>query len=558
MEESDGQQGLYRSEYEHDACGVGLVADLGGKASHAIVEAGLTVLKRLMHRGATGNDPETGDGAGLLLQIPKAFFRKVLSRAETPRRREDEVFGVGMFFGGEGEEEKIETIVKQNGCGVLAWREVPTNPDAIGRDARAVMPRIRQLFIDCADEAVLYKIRREIEAATESTYICSLSSRTIVYKGLLLAPQVERFYPDLADPLFTSAIALVHQRYSTNTFPTWDLAHPFRMLAHNGEINTIKGNLNALKVRGLDIASRRQSDSASLDNVFELLVNSGRDLPHAMLMLMPQAWGAKYHMSHDVRGFFEYHSALMEPWDGPAAVAFTDGVTAGAALDRNGLRPARWTLTKDGLFVLASETGVLDIAPERVARHGRLRPGSMVYLDIPNHRLMEDAEIKNFYARRQPYRRWVKENRIDIHGLFSEIVPSAATQDLAENLRRFGVTDEDLNLIIRPMAETGQEPVGSMGNDAALACLSEKRRSLFDFFHQLFAQVTNPPIDPIREELVMSLMTYIGNRGDILTETPEHARLIKLKRPVLTDDELERIKKAAPDLFPTATLSLGY
>ena len=556
--ESDGQQGLYRSEYEHDACGVGLVADLNGTPSHAIVEAGLTVLKRLMHRGATGNDPETGDGAGLLLQIPKAFFRKVLSRAETPRRREDEVFGVGMFFGGEGEEEKIETIVKQNGCGVLAWREVPTNPDAIGRDARAVMPRIRQLFIDCADEAVLYKIRRDIEAMTESTYICSLSSRTNVYKGLLLTPQVERFYPDLADPLFASAIALVHQRYSTNTFPTWDLAHPFRMLAHNGEINTIKGNLNALKVRGLDIASRRQSDSASLDNVFELLVNSGRDLPHAMLMLMPQAWGAKYHMGHDVRGFFEYHSALMEPWDGPAAVAFTDGVTAGAALDRNGLRPARWTLTKDGLFVLASETGVLDIAPERVARHGRLRPGSMVYLDIPNHRLMEDAEIKNFYARRQPYRRWVKENRIDIHGLFSEIVPSAATQDLAENLRRFGVTDEDLNLIIRPMAETGQEPVGSMGNDAALACLSEKRRSLFDFFHQLFAQVTNPPIDPIREELVMSLMTYIGNRGDILTETPEHARLIKLKRPVLTDDELERIKKAAPDLFPTATLSLGY
>ena len=550
MEESDGQQGLYRSEYEHDACGVGLVADLGGKASHAIVEAGLTVLKRLMHRGATGNDHETGDGAGLLLQIPKAFFRKALSL--------DGDFGVGMLFGGVGEEAAIEAVVKQNGCGVLAWREVPTNPGAIGRDARAVMPRIRQLFIDCADEAVLYKIRREIEKTTENTYVCSLSSRTIVYKGLLLAPQVERFYPDLADPLFASAIALVHQRYSTNTFPTWDLAHPFRMLAHNGEINTIKGNLNALKVRGLDIASRRQSDSASLDNVFELLVNSGRDLPHAMLMLMPQAWGAKYHMGHDVRGFFEYHSALMEPWDGPAAVAFTDGVTAGAALDRNGLRPARWTLTKDGLFVLASETGVLDIAPERVARHGRLRPGSMVYLDIPNHRLMEDAEIKNFYARRQPYRRWVKENRIDIHGLFSEIVPSAATQDLAENLRRFGVTDEDLNLIIRPMAETGQEPVGSMGNDAALACLSEKRRSLFDFFHQLFAQVTNPPIDPIREELVMSLMTYIGNRGDILTETPEHARLIKLKRPVLTDDELERIKKAAPDLFPTATLSLGY
>ena len=616
--ESDGQQGLYRSEYEHDACGVGLVADLGGRPSHALVEAGLTVLKRLMHRGATGNDPETGDGAGLLLQMPKAFFRKVLKNVANvkilPKANSnsqcvntkvfadkletgdtetgnnstmatfDDLFGVGMIFGGEGEEEKIESAIKENGCEVFAWREVPTNPDAIGRDARAVMPRIRQIFVSRGDaerqrtqrdaenigsahsaplrenqfENTLCKIRREIEATTSTTYICSFSSRTIVYKGLLLAPQVERFYPDLADPLFASAIALVHQRYSTNTFPAWDLAHPFRMLAHNGEINTIKGNLSALKVRGLDIASRRQSDSASLDNVFELLVNSGRDLPHAMLMLMPQAWGAKYHMGHDVRGFFEYHSALMEPWDGPAAVAFTDGVTAGAALDRNGLRPARWTLAKDGLFVLASETGVLDIAPERVARHGRLRPGSMVYLDLPNHRLMEDAEIKNLYARRRPYRRWVKENRIDIHGLFSEIVPSAATQDLAENLRRFGVTDEELNLVIRPMAETGAEPVGSMGNDAALACLSEKRRSLFDFFHQLFAQVTNPPVDPIREELVMSLMTYIGNRGDILAETPEHARLIKLKRPVLTDGELERIKKAAPDLFPTAKLSLGY
>ena len=549
-ENEELQQGLYRSEYEHDACGVGLVADLNGKPSHDIVTAGMTVLKRLMHRGATGNDPETGDGAGLLLQIPHEFFRKKLGI--------DGSFGIGMIFGGVGEEKIIEETVKAEGCKVLAWRDVPTDPSAIGNDARAVMPRIRQVFIDCADEHRLYKIRREIEKAAKDTYICSLSSRTIVYKGLLLAPQLEKFYTDLADPDFTSAIALVHQRYSTNTFPTWDLAHPFRMLAHNGEINTIKGNLNALKVRGLDIASARQSDSASLDNVFELLVNSGRDLPHAMLMLIPQAWGEKYHMGHDVRGFFEYHSALMEPWDGPAAVAFTDGITAGAALDRNGLRPARWTLTKDGLFVLASETGVLDIPPENVARHGRLRPGSMVYLDIPNHRLLEDAEIKNFYARRRPYRRWVKENRIDIHGLFSEIVPSAAMRDLDEQLRRFSYTDEDLNSIIRPMAETGQEPVGSMGNDAAIACLSQKRRTLFDFFHQLFAQVTNPPIDPIREELVMSLMTYIGNRGDILSETPEHARLIKLKRPVLTDDELERIKKIAPDLFPTVTLPLAY
>ncbi|MBR4170921.1 MAG: glutamate synthase large subunit [Kiritimatiellae bacterium] len=573
------QQGLYRSEFEHDACGVGLVADLNARPSHAIVTAGLTVLKRLMHRGATGNDSETGDGAGLLLQIPHEFFKKRLAE----QLGTDGVpslsipFGVGMLFGGEGEESAIESVVKENGCHVLAWRDVPVNPSEIGHDARAVMPRIRQVFITYRDatgkgdcdrqpsnkedfEQLLYQIRCEMEKRISDVYICSLSSRTIVYKGLFLATQVEKFYPDLADEEFVSAIALVHQRYSTNTFPTWDLAHPFRMLAHNGEINTIRGNLNALKSRGLDIVNRQQSDSASLDNIFELLVRSGRELPHAMLMLMPQAWGAKYHMGHDVRGFFEYHSALMEPWDGPAAVAFTDGVTAGAALDRNGLRPARWTLTKNGLFVLSSEAGVLDIPQEEVARYGRLKPGSMVYLDLPNHRLLEDAEIKNLYARRKPYRRWVKENRIDIHGLFSEIVPSTVRNEdaLAAERFRFGYTDEDVDLIIRPMAEAGQEPVGSMGNDAALACLSKKQRTLFDFFHQLFAQVTNPPIDPIREELVMSLLTYIGNRGNILEETPEHARLIKLTRPVLTDDELERIKKADVERFPVTTLTLRY
>ncbi|MBO7687570.1 MAG: glutamate synthase subunit alpha, partial [Kiritimatiellae bacterium] len=463
-----GEQGLYRREYEHDACGVGLVADLGNKPSHAIVEAGLTILKRLMHRGATGNDPETGDGAGLLLQIPQGFFRKVMGKSQD----DGSPYGVGMLFGGEGAEGEIEEVVRNHSCEVVAWRDVPTDPSAIGRDARAVMPRIRQVFISrrAADgnqpqdfENKLYAIRREIEKRVASVYICSLSSRTIVYKGLLLATQVERFYPDLADPDFVSALALVHQRYSTNTFPTWDLAHPFRMIAHNGEINTIKGNLNALAARGLDVANSRQSDSASLDNVFELLLRSGRDLPHAMLMLIPQAWGEKYHMGHDVRGFFEYHSALMEPWDGPAAVAFSDGVTAGAALDRNGLRPARWTLTKDGLFVLASEAGVLDIPPADVARHGRLKPGSMVYLDLPNHRLLEDAEIKNIYARRKPYRRWVKENRIDIHGLFSEIVPSAVPggvdgrDALLHDQARFGWSQEDVDNIIRPMAETGQE-----------------------------------------------------------------------------------------------------
>ncbi len=624
-----GQRGLYRREYEHDACGVGMVANLSGEASHEIVVNGLTVLKRLMHRGATGNDPETGDGAGLLMKIPHEFFRKKLAdgsmkklvdgsmvvdspKLPTSNCQLPTLFGVAMIFGGEGEERLIEDCVRRNSCKVLGWRDVPTDPAAIGRDARKVMPRIRQLFlvppseggfmtgltgftrfegsgnpdnhvnpVEKYFERRLYVIRREIEKATKNTYICSCSSKTIVYKGLLLATQIEKFYPDLSDPDFVSPFAIVHQRYSTNTFPTWELAHPFRCIAHNGEINAIKGNLNALAAREaslksdvfgeelgkvLPIVHGGQSDSASLDNIFELLVAAGRDAPHAMMMLLPQAWGRKYYMGHDVRAFYEYHSALMEPWDGPAAVAFTDGTSLGAALDRNGLRPARWTLTTDGLFVLASETGVLDIEPERVARHGRLKPGSLLWLDLDKHRLMEDTELKTFYARRRPYRRWVKENQIPVTGLFSEIVPTKTPDDetgrvaLQRDQRRFGYTLEDIELILRPMAETGHENVGAMGNDAALACLKGRtgaRPSLmFDFFHQLFAQVTNPPIDPIREELVMSIMTYIGNEGNILSETPGHAKLVKMTRPVLTDDELRRLRNI-PD-FPAKTLGLFF
>ena len=585
--DSARQQGLYRSEYEHDACGVGMVANLSGEASHEIVVSGMTILKRLMHRGATGNDPETGDGAGLLMKIPHAFFRKVLAAKNAKSAKDEAPFGVAMIFGGEGEEDKIEQAVKDEGCGVMAWRDVPVNPSAIGNDARKVMPSIRQLFISAPlrlsveneqdFERKLYIIRRQIEKATTKSYICSCSSRTIVYKGLLLATQIEKFYPDLSDPDFISPFAIVHQRYSTNTFPSWELAHPFRAIAHNGEINALKGNLNALAAREPSLASpvfgdelkkllpvvhQGQSDSASLDNMFELLVAAGRDAPHAMMMLVPQAWGTKYHMGHDVRAFYEYHSALMEPWDGPAAIAFTDGISLGATLDRNGLRPARWTLTKDGLFVLASETGVLDIPLESVERHGRLKPGAILWLDLVHHRLMEDAEIKTFYARRRPYRRWVNENHIPVTGLFTEIVPShladgeSGKVELLQDQQRFGWTLEDLELILRPMAETGHEPVGAMGNDAALACLSKKPRTLFDYFHQLFAQVTNPPIDPIREELVMSIMTYIGNQGNILAETPEHARLVKMTRPVLTDDELKRMRNI-PD-FPAKTLPIFF
>ena len=571
MNTDDRQRTLYRSEYEHDACGVGMVANLSGEADHAIVAHGLTILKRLMHRGATGNDPETGDGAGLLLRIPRAFFRKAV-----PALRDADAFGVAMIFGGEGEEAAIEAAARGEGCEVLAWRDVPTDPSAIGTDARKVMPRIRQLFLaesahedtktrsnssdldtqtplrdfvaSCdkgAFERRLLVVRRQIERAAPGAYVCSCSSRTVVYKGLLLATQIERFYPDLSDPDFVSPFAIVHQRYSTNTFPSWELAHPFRALAHNGEINALKGNLGALAAREPSLASplfgadlRKllpvvrpgQSDSASLDNVFELLVAAGRDAPHAMMMLLPQAWGAKYHV--------------------------------GAALDRNGLRPARWTLTRDGLFFLASEAGVLDVPPADVARHGRLGPGTLLWLDLEGHRLVEDGELKAFYARRRPYRRWVRENRIPVTGLFTEIVPSAVPggedgrSALLREQARFGWTLEDVELILRPMAETGAEPVGAMGNDAALACLSKRPRSLFDHFHQLFAQVTNPPIDPIREELVMSIMTYIGNQANILDETPEHAHLVKMTRPVLTDDELRRMRNV-PD-FPARTLSLFY
>ena len=577
----DQQQGLYRREYEHDACGVGLVADISNKPSHAIVTHGLTVLKRLMHRGATGNDPETGDGAGLLVRIPDNFFRKAFASIKSDPLPPAGDYGVAMIFGAEGEEETIENTIRDNSLRVIAWRDVPVNPDAIGPVARSVMPRIRQLFVARANDAhlerTLFVVRREIEKAIKDGYICSFSSRTIVYKGLLLATQIEKFYPDLSDPEFESPFALVHQRYSTNTFPTWPLAHPFRALAHNGEINALKGNLNALSAREPSLASPAfgddlkrllplvtpgQSDSASLDNMFELLVAAGRDAPHAMMMLIPQAWGVKYHMGHDVRAFYEYHSALMEPWDGPAAVAFTDGIGVGATLDRNGLRPARWTLTKDGLFVLASEAGVLDLPAADIARHGRLRPGAIVWLDLEKHRLLEDTELKTFYARRRPYRRWVEQNRISIQGLFTEIVPSKLPdgQDgkdaLQRDQARFGYTLEDQNLILKPMAETGHEPLGAMGNDAALAVLSKKPRLLFDYFKQLFAQVTNPPIDPIREELVMSLMTYIGNVGNILSETPEHAHLVKLRRPVLTDDDLRRIKKV-PD-FPAKTFPIFF
>lgn len=572
-------QGMYNSINEHDACGVGLVADINAVRKHEIVENGIKVLERLMHRGAVGGDSQTGDGAGIMTQIPHEFFKAHIKNL--PERGK---YGVGMVFlprdKNVAEECKriIEADTTAENLKIFAWREVPVNMDAIGGMALESCPKIEQFFIEGAGdknetdfERALYILRRRIEkdvdaktAAGDTFYICTLSCRTIVYKGLLNAPQLRKFFPDLADENFKSAIALVHQRYSTNTFPTWQLAQPFRYLAHNGEINTLRGNLNQMRSREdhfcsplfgddikkiLPVIREGQSDSACLDNAVELYTSAGRSLPHTMLMLVPQAWGRNFYVSKDIQGFFEYHSGLSEPWDGPAALAFTDGVNAGALLDRNGLRPARFTLTKSGKFVLASETGVLDIPPSEVVMRGRLGAGEMIYLDLNKHRILFDKEIKTLVARGKPYRRWVDANRITLSGIFESVPEPIIGENIVQRQKLFGYTAEDLDLILRPMAEKGAEPIGSMGNDAALAVLSEKPQLLYDYFKQLFAQVTNPPIDPIREELVMSLMTYIGNQGNTLIELPEHAHLLKLPHPILANRDVACILSSKVENF---------
>lgn len=583
-------QGLYDFEQEHDACGVGLIADLDNRKSHRIVEMGVEALRRLTHRGATGYDPETGDGAGILTHIPDELFRseKELAAVLPPAGE----YAVAMLFLPTGAAELakasalFEDACKSEGFPVLAWRDVPTDPTKIGKAAAATMPVIKQVFLGKKGatqdefERNLYIVRKVFEKEAAKIdfkggrpYVVSLSSRSIVYKGLLLAHQISKFYPDLASENFKSALAIVHQRYSTNTFPTWPLAHPFRYLAHNGEINTIRGNLNHMRAREpmlesplfgenikkiIPVIPDGQSDSASLDNALELLVEGGRSLPHAMLMLVPQAWGKDYHIGQDVRGFFEYHSAIMEPWDGPAAIAFSDGINAGAMLDRSGLRPARYTISADRTFVLASETGVLDIAPGAVLEHGRLGPGQMIYLDLENGRVRYDAEIKSQVARLQPYRRWVQENRITINGFLDQATPAAIGYDITRRQKLFGYSREDLDILISSMAQNGQEPTGSMGNDAALAVLSEKPQILYNYFKQLFAQVTNPPIDPIREASVMTLMTYIGNHGNILEESPKHAHLVKMQQPILSDEDLGRLRDLNLPDFRTQTIKIAY
>ncbi len=587
-------QGLYDPSNEHDACGLGFVVNVKGEASHGIVLKGLEILENLAHRGACGCDAETGDGAGVLIQIPHAFFAR-----ETP--------SFGFTLPGPGEygiamcflpvelqqrlfcEGLIERISRDEGLSVLGWRDTPVEVDAIGRVARASQPYIEQFFVGRPAampseefERKLFTVRKRAEAHVAAAadvrdkgffYIPSFSSRTIIYKGLLLAHQIGEFYNELLDPETKSALCMVHQRFSTNTFPTWQLAHPFRYLCHNGEINTVRGNVNWMNARQSMMSSPQfedmsklfpviqphVSDSAALDNAVEMLTLAGRSLPHVMAMLIPEAWDADTTMSPEKRAFYEYHASLMEPWDGPAAVAFTDGRVIGATLDRNGLRPARYLITRDGLLVMASETGVLPFAPDEIEYKGRLQPGKMLLVDLEQGRIVPDEEIKHQLAARQPYGEWLRQNQINLEALPEpNRIQNSDHETVLMRQRCFGYTDEDVRLLLTPMAADGQEAVGSMGIDTPLACLSEKPQSLFHYFKQLFAQVTNPPIDPIREELVMSLNSYIGVERNILDETPQNCHTLKMPHPVLTNRDLEKLRRVSRGDLLASTLPTTF
>ncbi|MGZ4790016.1 MAG: glutamate synthase central domain-containing protein, partial [Terriglobales bacterium] len=585
-------QGLYDPRNERDACGIGFVASIKGEKSHDIIVKGIQVLINLTHRGACGCDADTGDGAGLLIQIPHQFFARECAslgfRLPAPGE-----YAVGMVFFPVEKPDRLqcegvlERVAREEGLSVLGWRDTPVDGDAIGRVARASQPYIQQIFLgraagmdEDAFERKLYVVRRRVENEIAGSdmqhkgmfFIPSLSARTIVYKGLLLAPQIANFYQELKDPDVTSALCLVHQRFSTNTFPTWHLAHPYRYVAHNGEINTVKGNVNWMFARQSTLASELfgddikklfpivqpgGSDSANFDNVLELLVQSGRSLPHAMAMMIPEAWSE--HTSPEKRDFYEYHASLMEPWDGPAAIAFTDGRVIGATLDRNGLRPARYVVTDDGLVVMASETGVLPIKPEHVTINGRLQPGKMFLVDTVQGRIVADEELKGDLVKRNPYGQWLKEQQIRLDDLPEPFrVMGSDHETIVCRQRMFGYTDEDLKMILLPMAVEGQEPVGSMGADWPLACLSDKPQSLFNYFKVLFAQVTNPPIDPIREEMVMSLISYIGQERNILQEKPINAHTLRLDHPMLTNRDLECLRRVSKGDFLATTLPTLY
>jgi len=574
------RQGLYDPANEHDACGVGFIANIKGARSHAIIEQGLLILKNLTHRGAVGADPLAGDGAGILIQIPDQFFREEMADrgVKLPPLGE---YGVGMIFLPQEPasrlacEYEIERAIKDEGQVLLGWRDVPRDNAGLGESVKKIEPVIRQVFIGRgagvtvtdALERKLYIIRKVSGHAIQALklehskefYVPSMSARTLVYKGMLLAGQVGSYYKDLSDPRVTSALALVHQRFSTNTFPTWDLAHPFRMIAHNGEINTLRGNVNWLRARqgaifspilGKDLDKvwpliyDGQSDSASFDNALELLIMSGYSLAHAMMMLIPEAWEKHTFMDPHRRAFYEYHAAMMEPWDGPAAVAFSDGRQIGATLDRNGLRPARYLVTSDDMVVMASETGVLPIPEEKIIKKWRLQPGKMFLIDLEAGRIIDDKELKDTLANSKPYRAWIERIRIKLDDLPAPTkIAEQSKVPLLDRQQAFGYTQEDLKFILSPMAQQGEEAIGSMGNDSPLAVLSNKDKPLYNYFKQLFAQVTNPPIDPIREDLVMSLVSFIGPKPNLLgiDETNPPMRL-EVGQPVLDFNQMDTIR----------------
>src|SRR4249919_150257 len=592
-----GPLALYDPRNEHDACGVGFVVDIKGRKSHGVIEKGLQILLNLLHRGACGCEANTGDGAGVLIQMPDRFLRKAtadLGFTLPPAGQ----YGAGLVFLPKDRNARlalrqlIEQTVRAEGHAVLGWREVPGDDSSLGASARAAKPVIEQLFIGDgkrsageADEAArarferaLFIIRKQVEHAGDrlalangsAFYIVSLSANTLIYKGMLTADQIAPTFPDLTDPDMESALALVHQRFSTNTFPSWPLAHPYRYVAHNGEINTLRGNINWMRAREgllrstllgddlkkiLPVIREGGSDTAIFDNVLELLVMSGRSLPHAILMMIPEPWSRHETMTPEVKAFYEFHSSVMEPWDGPASIAFTDGRVIGAVLDRNGLRPSRYYVTKDDLVVLASEVGVLDIPPEDVIVKERLHPGKMFLVDTEQGRIISDDEIKDQLAREHPYAEWLKQNLIPIEAVpAAPYLPEPDHETVLRRQQAFGYTREDVKQLLEPMARAGEEPVGSMGTDTPLAVLSDKPRLLYDYFKQLFAQVTNPPLDAIREELVTSMGSTIGPEGNLLDPRPESCRQIKIKYPVIDNDQVARLRHVYDPGFRTTRI----
>ena len=585
------KQGLYDPQFEHDSCGVGFVVNIKGQKSHKIVRDALTILTNLAHRGACGCEANSGDGAGILLQTPHEFLQKICSQEKISLPAYGE-YGVGMVYlppdtAARYKCEKLfEEIVENEGHRLLGWRTVPTTNTTLGETARASEPIVRQVFIardpkiqdDMSFERKLYVVRKLAERGIryagikggDRFYISSLSYKTIIYKGMLMPEQVDPFFPDLRDPAFASALALVHSRFSTNTFPSWERAHPYRYVAHNGEINTLRGNINWMHAREsllksdlfgddmkklLPIINEDGSDSAMFDNCLEFLVLGGRSLPHAMMMMIPEPWSGHESMSDEKKAFYEYHGCLIEPWDGPASIAFTDGVQIGAVLDRNGLRPSRYYVTKDDQVIMASEVGVLDIPPERVLQKGRLQPGRMFLVDTKLGRIVADEELKQKIATERPYRLWLQQGLVDLEDLPEPAHvhhPDHATVLLRQ--QAFGYTFEDLRIILAPMAKDAVQPLGSMGTDTPLAVLSNKPQLLYNYFKQLFAQVTNPPIDCIREELVTSTFTTIGPEGNLLDPQPENCRQIQLKGPVLSNDEFERLRHIDHPGFKSITL----